>query len=71
MDRNSLRRDFRQRASSPATGRRCKNFGRNARQNYLRYIALAREAASVGDTVQMENWYQHAEHYFRVMDDRH
>ena len=42
----------------------------NARQNYERYVALARQAALAGDRVQMENWYQHAEHYFRIMDDR-
>jgi hypothetical protein len=39
----------------------------NARLMYERYLALAREAASAGDTVEMENCYQHAEHYFRVM----
>ena len=39
----------------------------NAHQRYERYVALAREAISNGDTVEAENWYQHAEHYFRVM----
>jgi hypothetical protein len=39
----------------------------SARRNYDRYIALAREAASRGDAIEMENCYQHAEHYFRVM----
>jgi hypothetical protein len=33
-------------------------------------MALAREAALSGDAVEMENFYQHAEHYFRVMKDR-
>jgi hypothetical protein len=28
---------------------------------------LAREATLAGDTVEAENCYQHAEHYFRVM----
>jgi hypothetical protein len=42
----------------------------NARWNYERYIALAREAASQGDVIGAENFYQHAEHYFRVMRER-
>jgi hypothetical protein len=29
-------------------------------------IALAREAATGGDRVAAENFYQHAEHYFRI-----
>jgi hypothetical protein len=33
-------------------------------------MALAREAALSGDSVEMENCYQHAEHYFRVMRER-
>jgi len=54
------------RSASPA-GRRNGATG-NARQNYERYVALAREAALAGDSVQMEHWYQHAEHYYRVMN---
>ena len=39
----------------------------NARQNYERYLARAREAQLSGDVIETENCYQHAEHYFRVM----
>jgi hypothetical protein len=39
----------------------------NARQRYEQYLARAREAQLSGDVIEMENWYQHAEHYFRVM----
>ena len=39
----------------------------NAQKNYDRYLALAREAGLAGDTIEMENCYQHAEHYLRVM----
>ena len=39
----------------------------NARQRYERYLARAREAQLSGDVVEMENYYQHADHYFRVM----
>jgi Domain of unknown function (DUF4167) len=31
------------------------------------YLALARAQAQVGDIVGAENYYQHAEHYFRSM----
>src|SRR5215469_4277726 len=37
-------------------------------QVFERYVALAREAASSGDRIAAENLYQHAEHYFRVMN---
>src|SRR5271156_4628684 len=37
-------------------------------QIFERYIALAREASSSGDRGAAENLYQHAEHYFRVMN---
>ena len=40
----------------------------NAYQVFERYIALAREAASAGDRIAAENFYQHAEHYFRIMN---
>jgi hypothetical protein len=39
----------------------------NAKQSYERYLAKARDAQLSGDTIEMENCYQHAEHYFRVM----
>ena len=39
----------------------------NAEKYYDRYMALAREAASAGDMIEMENCYQHAEHFFRTM----
>src|SRR5438067_2470531 len=40
----------------------------NAYQVFERYIALAREARTSGDRVAAENLYQHAEHYFRIMN---
>ena len=42
----------------------------NAHRAYERYLALAREASLSGDVVEAENCYQHAEHYFRVMNNR-
>src|SRR3954447_13077579 len=38
----------------------------SAHQIFERYVALAREAAIGGDSIAAENFYQHAEHYFRV-----
>jgi hypothetical protein len=40
----------------------------NAYQVFERYIGLAREAQASGDRIAAENLYQHAEHYFRVMN---
>ena len=39
----------------------------NAQRNYERYLALAQAQAQSGDIVGAENYYQHAEHYFRLM----
>ncbi len=40
----------------------------NAYQVFERYVALAREAATSGDRIAAENLYQHAEHYFHIMN---
>src|SRR6185312_13579006 len=32
-----------------------------------KYMQLARDAQSSGDPVSAENYYQHAEHYFRLI----
>jgi len=40
----------------------------NAQQVVDKYQALAREASTAGDPVMAENYYQHAEHYFRVLN---
>ena len=42
----------------------------NARRNYDRYVALARAEFQAGDRVAAENYYQHAEHYFRMSSNR-
>ena len=38
-----------------------------AQQVVDKYQTLAREAATAGDPVAAENYYQHAEHYYRVL----
>jgi Domain of unknown function (DUF4167) len=40
----------------------------SAQRNYERYMELARTEALAGNTVGAENYYQHAEHYFRTMN---
>ena len=39
----------------------------NAQRSYERYLALARAEALSGNVIGAENYYQHAEHYFRSM----
>ena len=39
----------------------------NAQRSYERYLALAQAEAQAGDRVAAENYYQHAEHYYRMM----
>ena len=39
----------------------------NAQKDYERYLALARAETQIGNTVGAENYYQYAEHYFRLM----
>ena len=43
------------------------NNSQNAQRSYERYLALARAEVQNGNTVEAENYYQHAEHYFRSM----
>jgi hypothetical protein len=40
----------------------------NAHQVLEKYLSLARDASSQGDRVAAENYYQHAEHYFRMIN---
>ena len=41
----------------------------NPNQIYDKYIVLARDATSSGDRVMAENYLQHAEHYFRIINE--
>jgi hypothetical protein len=41
----------------------------NVQRNYERYLALARAEALAGDRIAAENYFQHAEHYFRSMSE--
>jgi len=40
----------------------------SAFQVHEKYLALARDAGSAGDRIAAENYFQHAEHYFRIIN---
>jgi len=42
----------------------------NAHQVLEKYLTLARDATAQGDRIAAENYYQHAEHYFRVISSQ-
>jgi len=39
----------------------------NAQRSYERYLVLAQAQAQFDDVIGAENYYQHAEHYYRAM----
>ena len=59
---------FSNRSTSSAPRRQSSSPG-DARRSYEHYVALARATAPTGDAVATENYYQHAEHFFRVMKE--
>jgi hypothetical protein len=69
-------RPFNQRPRNPQSNQTFDSNGPNikirgsAHQIFERYLALAREATASGDRIAAENFYQHAEHYFRVDNAR-
>jgi hypothetical protein len=52
---------------TPNTDRPRSNSSASAQRSYERYLALAQEEARSGNVVGAENYYQHAEHYYRSM----
>ena len=52
---------------TPSARRPESKGSQNAQRSYERYLALARAEALSGDMIGAENYYQHAEHYFRSM----
>lgn len=39
----------------------------NPQQSVEKYLTLARDAASSGDPISAENYYQYADHYYRMV----
>lgn len=42
-----------------------------AHQVAEKYLALAKDACAVGDRIMAENYFQHAEHYIRIINEMH
>ena len=42
----------------------------NAQQLMEKFLTMARDATAVGDRVAAENYFQHADHYYRVLNAR-
>src|SRR5712672_2460908 len=72
--RNNGNNPYRNRQQIPHRSQTLDSNGPNLKirgtphQIFERYVALAREASTSGDRVAAENLYQHADHYFRVMN---
>jgi hypothetical protein len=70
--RFTANRPFRQQPRSPQNNQTLDSNGPDTKirgsayQIFERYLALAREAMTSDDRVAAENFYQHAEHYFRI-----
>jgi len=66
--RNNARRSNPSRQNFDSNGPGVRIRG-NATQVYEKYIQLARDSQSAGDRVMAENMLQHAEHYFRILNE--
>jgi Domain of unknown function (DUF4167) len=53
--------------TNTSAARSASNGFQSAQRSYERYLTLAQEEARSGNVVAAENYYQHAEHYFRLM----
>ncbi|MDD9876850.1 MAG: DUF4167 domain-containing protein [Magnetovibrio sp.] len=77
MKHNSNSRRSRSRGGNKRQGGGRNNFESNgpevkvrgtAQQVLDKYLALGRDAASAGDRINAESYFQHAEHYYRVLN---
>jgi hypothetical protein len=74
--RFNANRPFREQPRIPENGQTFDSTGPNikirgsAHQIFERYLVLAREATASGDRIAAENFYQHADHYFRINNAR-
>lgn len=44
--------------------------GGNPREMHQKYLLMAKEACTAGNHVEAELFYQHAEHYYRIVSER-
>jgi hypothetical protein len=68
MTNAMLRRSQSTQGNQPTgfVGRQAGNV-QNFERSYERYLTLAHAEALTGDRIAAENYFQHAEHYFRAM----
>jgi uncharacterized protein DUF4167 len=52
---------------TPNAARPAPKGSQSPQRQYERYLALAQAEARTGNLIGAENYYQHAEHYFRSM----
>jgi len=64
------KRQFAGRSQGPSNALRLEPQGSHNARSYDRYVALAQAELQAGDRVAAENYYQHAEHYFRMSSNR-
>lgn len=57
----------RPRQGDPGENKMRGNSQGNPQQSVEKYLSLARDAASLGDRVSAENYYQYADHYHRLV----
>jgi hypothetical protein len=68
MGSNMRPRKSQSRRIEPAVARhQGARIPQDPRRSYERYLALAHAEALNGDRIAAENYFQHAEHYFRSM----
>jgi hypothetical protein len=60
----------RRQSSKPRQSQTDTNTTANAKRKYEHYMALARDAASASNAIEIENFYQHAEHYLKQMREQ-
>ena len=68
-NRNNGRRGNQQRAQVYDSNGPDVRIRGTAHQVAEKYLTLAKDAASAGDVVVAENYYQHAEHYIRIIGE--
>ena len=63
---------MRLRSDSFSNGRRQNSFRstQSAEKLFEKYTNLAKEALSSGDKTLSENYYQHADHFMRIIEDK-
>ena len=70
--RRSIGENLRMRPNTFSNDRHRNNFksNQNAEKLVEKYNALAKEALSSGDRVLSENYFQHADHFIRIIESR-